>query len=157
MSAEKRGGSNRRELLTAGSAFAVMGLAAAGTGGALFRYMFPVVSYGTPLKFQVPVDDLPETGDEVIFSEMKTVLRRQSETEVAAISLVCTHLGCTVNRVETGFLCPCHGSQYDSDGIVVGGPAPKTLPWLDIRKVPGGKIEIDTGSKLPEHSFFKVV
>ena len=89
--------------------------------------MFPVVSYGTPQKFLVPVEDLPEVGDELIFDDMKVVLRRQTEKEVAAISLVCTHLGCTVNRVETGFLCPCHGSQYDSDGLVVGGPAPKTL------------------------------
>ena len=70
---------------------------------------------------------------------------------------VCTHLGCTVNRVETGFQCPCHGSQYDSDGIVVGGPAPKTLPWLEIKNVPGGQIEIDTGTALPENSFFAVV
>jgi Rieske Fe-S protein len=119
--------------------------------------MFPVVSYGTPQKFLVPVEDLPEVGDELVFDDMKVVLRRQTEKEVAAISLVCTHLGCTVNRVETGFLCPCHGSQYDSDGLVVGGPAPKTLPWLDIKVVPGGQIEIDTGTALPENSFFAVV
>jgi len=153
---KKKDGASRREFLTAGSAFAVMGLAAAGTGGALFKYMWPVVSYGTPSKFLVPVDDLPDVGDEVMFSDMKTVLRRQSETEVAAISLMCTHLGCTVNRVETGFLCPCHGSQYDADGIVVGGPAPKTLPWLEVKRVPGGQLEIDTGTTLPENSFFKI-
>ena len=68
---------------------------------------------------------------------MKTIVRRHSETEIAAISLVCTHLGCTVSRIETGFLCPCHGSQYDGDGNVVGGPAPKTLPWKKLRKFLG--------------------
>lgn len=154
---KKKDGTSRRELITMGSAFGLMGLAAAGTGGALFKYMFPVVSYGTPQKFLVPVDELPDVGDEMIFEEMKVVLRRHTEKEVAAISLVCTHLGCTVNRVETGFLCPCHGSQYDADGIVVGGPAPKTLPWLDIKPVPGSMIEIDTGTALPENSFFEVV
>ena len=157
MADKEKKGASRRELITLGSAFGLMGLAAAGTGGALFKYMFPVVSYGTPQKFLVPVADLPEVGDELVFDDMKVVLRRQSETEVAAISLVCTHLGCTVNRVETGFLCPCHGSQYDSDGIVVGGPAPKTLHWLEIKAVPGGQIEIDTGSELPENTFFAVV
>jgi cytochrome b6-f complex iron-sulfur subunit len=156
MGNEEKQGKSRREMIAVGSAFGLMGLAAAGTGGALFKYMFPVVSYGTPLKFMVPIEDLPDVGDELIFEDQKAVLRRQSETEVAAISLVCTHLGCTVNRVETGFLCPCHGSQYDSDGLVVGGPAPKTLHWLDIKKVPGNQIEIDTGSSLPENSFFTV-
>lgn len=148
---------NRREAMTAGSAFALIGLAAAGTGGALFKYMFPVVSYGAPAKFLVPVDDLPEIGDEIFFSEMKTVIRRQSETEIAAISLVCTHLGCTVNRVETGFLCPCHGSQYDADGVVVGGPAPAALPWLEVKKIPGGQLEVDTGVTLPENTYFSIV
>ena len=156
MGKEEKQGSSRREMIAVGSAFGLLGLAAAGTGGALFKFMFPVVSYGTPQKFLVSLDDLPDIGDELIFEDQKTVLRRQSETEVAAISLVCTHLGCTVNRVETGFQCPCHGSQYDTDGIVVGGPAPKTLPWLEIKKVPGNQLEIDTGSSLPENTFFAV-
>lgn len=156
MEKKKKQNSNRREMIALGSAFGLMGLAAAGTGGAIFKFMFPVVSYGTPQKFLVPIADLPDVGDELIFEDQKTVLRRQSETEIAAISLVCTHLGCTVNRVETGFQCPCHGSQYDTDGLVVGGPAPKTLPWLEIKPMPGGQIEIDTGSSLPENSFFKV-
>ncbi len=153
---DKKEGKSRRELITLGSAFGLMGLAAAGTGGALFKYMMPVVSYGTPQKFLVPVSDLPDVGDELVFSDMKVVIRRQSEKKIAAISLVCTHLGCTVNRVETGFQCPCHGSQYDTDGIVVGGPAPKTLPWLEIKAVPGGQVEIDTGTVLPQNSFFEI-
>jgi cytochrome b6-f complex iron-sulfur subunit len=157
MADKEKKGASRRELITLGSAFGLMGLAAAGTGGALFKYMFPVVSYGTPQKFLVPISDLPEVGDELIFEDQKVILRRQTEKQVAAISLVCTHLGCTVNRVETGFQCPCHGSQYDSDGLVVGGPAPKTLHWLEIKKVPGGQIEIDSGTSLPENSFFAVV
>jgi cytochrome b6-f complex iron-sulfur subunit len=157
MADKEKKGASRRELITLGSAFGLMGLAAAGTGGALFKYMFPVVSYGTPQKFLVPISDLPEVGDELIFEDQKVILRRQTEKQVAAISLVCTHLGCTVNRVETGFQCPCHGSQYDSDGLVVGGPAPKTLHWLEIKKVPGNQIEIDSGTDLPENSFFAVV
>ncbi len=153
MEKKEKTGTSRRELITLGSAFGLLGLVAAGTGGALFKYMFPVVTYGTPKKFLVPVEDLPEVGDELIFEDQKVILRRQSEDEVAAISLVCTHLGCTVNRVETGFQCPCHGSQYDSDGIVVGGPAPKTLHWLSAKRVPGNQIEIDSGTDLPEGSY----
>ena len=156
MENKEKKGASRREMLTLGSAFALLGLVVAGTGGALFKYMFPVVTYGTPKKFLVPIDDLPEVGDELLFEDQKVILRRKSEKELGAISLVCTHLGCTVKRVETGFQCPCHGSQYDSDGIVVGGPAPHTLHWLVIKKVPGNQIEIDSGTDLPEDSYFPV-
>jgi cytochrome b6-f complex iron-sulfur subunit len=45
------------------------------------------------------------------------------------INAVCTHLGCVVpwNASESKFICPCHGSQYDSNGKVVRGPAPLSL------------------------------
>jgi cytochrome b6-f complex iron-sulfur subunit len=45
------------------------------------------------------------------------------------INAICTHLGCVVpwNIAENKFKCPCHGSQYDSTGKVVRGPAPLSL------------------------------
>ncbi|KAF3776244.1 Cytochrome b6-f complex iron-sulfur subunit [Nymphaea thermarum] len=44
-----------------------------------------------------------------------------------AINAICTHLGCIVpwEESENKFMCPCHGSQYDSQGKVVQGPAPQ--------------------------------
>jgi ubiquinol-cytochrome c reductase iron-sulfur subunit len=42
----------------------------------------------------------------------------------------CTHLGCVplANQGDyNGWLCPCHGSQYDSSGRVRKGPAPTNL------------------------------
>jgi ubiquinol-cytochrome c reductase iron-sulfur subunit len=42
----------------------------------------------------------------------------------------CTHLGCIPVAHEgeyDGFLCHCHGSQYDSSGRVRKGPAPANL------------------------------
>lgn len=46
-----------------------------------------------------------------------------------ALKAECTHLGCLVapNPLGDGFTCPCHGSQYDRDGTVVRGPAPRAL------------------------------
>ena len=43
---------------------------------------------------------------------------------------VCTHLGCTPTFGEgkyRGWLCPCHGSVYDTAGRIRSGPAPKNL------------------------------
>jgi ubiquinol-cytochrome c reductase iron-sulfur subunit len=43
---------------------------------------------------------------------------------------VCTHLGCVPNFGTGdygGWLCPCHGSQYDTSGRIRKGPAPLNL------------------------------
>ena len=43
---------------------------------------------------------------------------------------VCTHLGCVPDFGQgpyRGWLCPCHGSVYDTAGRVRAGPAPKNL------------------------------
>ena len=47
-----------------------------------------------------------------------------------ALSLVCTHLGCTVEQAPGGFACPCHGSRYGADGGVTRGPAGRPLRQL---------------------------
>lgn len=50
-----------------------------------------------------------------------------------AISLTCTHQGCTVQLAEDGkFHCPCHGAMFDRDGKVVKGPATKNLPRFQV-------------------------
>jgi glycine/D-amino acid oxidase-like deaminating enzyme/nitrite reductase/ring-hydroxylating ferredoxin subunit len=45
-------------------------------------------------------------------------------------SAVCTHLGGIVswNNAEKSWDCPLHGSRYSPDGVVLEGPAVKTLP-----------------------------
>ena len=49
-----------------------------------------------------------------------------------ALSLVCTHLGCTVEQDGSGFRCPCHGSRYDAQGTVERGPARQSLRQLRV-------------------------
>jgi cytochrome b6-f complex iron-sulfur subunit len=48
--------------------------------------------------------------------------------------LVCTHLGCVVpwSALNNKFMCPCHGSQYDTTGAVVRGPAPLPLELAHV-------------------------
>jgi cytochrome b6-f complex iron-sulfur subunit len=56
------------------------------------------------------------------------LLYRKDESTVLAFSRKCTHLGCAVGEFKNGVaLCPCHGSQYDTSGNVIKGPAPKPL------------------------------
>ena len=51
-----------------------------------------------------------------------------------ALNAICTHLGCVVpwSAADNKFMCPCHGSQYNSDGGVVRGPAPLPLALAHV-------------------------
>jgi cytochrome b6-f complex iron-sulfur subunit len=45
-----------------------------------------------------------------------------------ALTAICTHEQCTVTGFDNQrYVCPCHGSQYDTSGWVVNGPAPTAL------------------------------
>lgn len=51
----------------------------------------------------------------------------------AAISLTCTHQGCTVKQADDGkFHCPCHGAVFAADGKVLKGPAQRDLPKFQV-------------------------
>lgn len=55
---------------------------------------------------------------------------------VRAFSGRCTHMGCAVEwRVAAKrFVCPCHNSNFDANGKVISGPAPKPLPAYSAKK-----------------------
>jgi Rieske Fe-S protein len=56
-----------------------------------------------------------------------------SEGEFKGFSAICTHAGCTLNKVADGTIdCPCHGSKFHLDGSVAHGPAAKPLESADV-------------------------
>jgi cytochrome b6-f complex iron-sulfur subunit len=63
-------------------------------------------------------------------------------SRVYAISTICTHLGCIVKASPEGFACPCHGSEFEADGSVRRGPAPRALDWLEVTTT-GGLIVVN--------------
>ncbi|XHU96203.1 MAG: FAD-dependent oxidoreductase [cyanobacterium endosymbiont of Rhopalodia gibba] len=66
-----------------------------------------------------------------------------------AISLTCTHQGCTVSRQTDGtFLCPCHGTLYDDQGKVFRGPAKQNLPRYKIDQQKKTSIQLISVSTL---------
>jgi ubiquinol-cytochrome c reductase iron-sulfur subunit len=58
---------------------------------------------------------------------------------------VCTHLGCVPNfggGEYGGWLCPCHGSVYDTAGRIRKGPAPRNLDLPTYAFLSDTKIKI---------------
>lgn len=56
---------------------------------------------------------------------------RVQKPEWLILVATCTHLGCVPSNQMKGdyggWLCPCHGSHYDTSGRIRKGPAPKNL------------------------------
>jgi Rieske Fe-S protein len=73
-------------------------------------------------------------GGGLIIAAPPVVLVRGAGDAVHAFSAVCTHQGCTVDKVVGGHIeCPCHGSTFDAaTGAVTGGPAPRPLPTIKV-------------------------
>ena len=77
------------------------------------------------------------------FLEDERVFLIRKGNTFRCLSAVCTHLGCTVNRAEHGFHCPCHGSVFDDQGTVKGGPAPRALTWFLVTLSKDGRLLVD--------------
>ena len=147
-------GVSRRSFLSLaslGSFFAAMGVAAAG----VLRLPNPTVLPGPVRRYKVgPPGEFP-VGSEKRLEKENVFLFRDPEG-VYAISAVCTHLGCTVSRSPNGFACPCHGSTFGPGGKVLGGPAPRPLPWLEISRAADGQLVVLADNEVPEGTRFRV-
>lgn len=67
-------------------------------------------------------------------------LRKRGGT-IEAVSALCPHTGCLVQRAAAGFGCPCHRSDFDEEGNPTGGPAPRSLDRLET-KVEGERLKL---------------
>jgi cytochrome b6-f complex iron-sulfur subunit len=136
--------STRRDFLklVTNAFFSLSGLL--GLGG-LFRFFSFQPDPGPPTEFELgPMEDYPQ-GHQVVRLDIPAVIRH-TEEGIIAISLVCTHLGCTAEENEDGegFTCPCHGSRYNNNGKVLEGPATKNLPRYRIEEQADGTLRLYT-------------
>lgn len=143
----------RRALTLLGWAGVVLSGLIAVVGNVLF--LKPAVSYGPAMRFRVGRAGDFKEGIKELFEEERVVVVRE-RLGIAAISVTCTHLGCTIRTSDAGFECPCHGSQFDNDGTVTGGPAPAPLNWYQVSIAPNGELEIDKSIKVPQGTYFQV-
>ncbi len=113
------------------------------TGAAVMGFLYPNAMKTPPSEFSIgrPEDVLATEGK--VFLPKQKAFVEVSSGKVRVQTAVCTHLGCTVNAVETGYACPCHGSTYDLIGRNTGGPAPRPLVFFKIHKGASGELLVD--------------
>lgn len=139
-------------LLGVGAGFALLGGFSTAVGG----FLYPNALKTPPSVFSIgrPEDVLSTQGK--VFLQKQKVFIEVSAGKVRAQTAVCTHLGCTVNAVETGYQCPCHGSTYDQEGRNTGGPAPLPLVYFQVYRGAAGDLLVDKSKKIntPEDAWF---
>ena len=144
----------RRRLLTWLSGFGLFGSAIL-SAFSNFVFIKPRATYGPPARFAIGKPDEFPPGTRISLDARRVCVVREG-SKLAAISTTCTHLGCIVGVSDTGFACPCHGSRFDQDGNVTGGPAPKPLPWFKVSLKPNGDLEVDKGIEVPPGTYYNV-
>jgi len=113
--------------------------------GGLFRFFSYQPDPGPSTEFDLGPASSYFAGKMVIRPDIPAIIKVTGEG-IIAISLVCTHLGCTVeeNKEGEGFTCPCHGSRYNKDGRLLKGPANKDLIRYRIEELEDGTLKLFT-------------
>lgn len=109
--------------------------------GGLLRFLDYEPNPAPQTEFDLgPASNYP-LGSRTLLSDPPAVLLH-AESGFSALSLVCTHLGCTLNDQANGFVCPCHGSTFDADGNVTHRPADKPLHYLRVELSDDGNLKL---------------
>ena len=148
---------NLMNLILLGSVATTVG----GLGGPFLYYFYPASSGdsgGALIAKDAVGDDVTfkgwlethQAGERKLVQGLKgdatyLIVKEDKTIETYGLVAVCTHLGCVVpwNKAENKFMCPCHGSQYNSEGKVVRGPAPLSLALSHVEDA-DGKVALST-------------
>jgi len=111
--------------------------------GGLLRFLSYQSHPAAPTEFVLGAPSDYAAGSRTVLPQVPALLIR-STSGISALSLVCPHLGCTVDPQPDGFTCPCHGSHFDLQGKLVRGPATKGLTALRVEVAADGKLHLFT-------------
>jgi cytochrome b6-f complex iron-sulfur subunit len=135
-----------------GLAWGAFSAASAAALAATGRFMFPNVLNEPPQQFKAGFPSEYGMGVDERWKEKFGVWLVRTPDDIDqhasgfyALSVTCTHLGCTPNYLsaENKFKCPCHGSGFRITGVNFEGPAPRPLERVRIVLAEDGQILVD--------------
>jgi cytochrome b6-f complex iron-sulfur subunit len=135
-----------------GLAWGAFSAASAAALAATGRFMFPNVLNEPPQQFKAGFPAEYGIGVDERWKEKFGVWLVRTTEDIEqhvsgfyALSVTCTHLGCTPNYLsaESKFKCPCHGSGFRLTGVNFEGPAPRPLERVRIVLAEDGQILVD--------------
>jgi cytochrome b6-f complex iron-sulfur subunit len=83
------------------------------------------------------LSDLPTPGSAPIAYPQGRFWLVHADQGLLALHSTCTHLDCLCNwnAEQAHFVCPCHGSVFDTQGQRLKGPAPRALDRFVVQIV----------------------
>ena len=113
---------------------------------------------GTPPKQLLEAGPVDSFGLNTVSGFMggRFYLARQQDGGFIALSLRCTHLGCSVSweNEKKRFICPCHSSSFDIRGEVYNPPAARALDYYPVL-IENGVVKVDIGTLRERNAFRK--
>ncbi len=160
-----------RRLFILGGFWTTISLALVGLLGPSLDFSWPRKVAGATRRVFVSAGRIPKRGeDPVAIPEGRFFLvnlepgvtphGEKTEGGLLAMWRKCPHLGCTVpwrsdftfGDVTGWFRCPCHGSTYTKEGgVLVFGPAPRSLDLFEVETQDDGSIVVTTGVTVAEN------
>lgn len=124
---------------------ASMALLLAQTGGWLVWFGLPRFREGE-FGGTFTVTSLPQVNSSPAGYPEGKFWMSSTDDGIAALYMVCTHLGCLFKWVEANerFECPCHGSKFELNGKYIEGPAPRSLDRFEITVLTSGGQQLVT-------------
>lgn len=106
-----------------------------------------LASINEPTKKSILVEQ--RDGWRKVVSEKAVYVIKDAGGQLAVLSSVCPHLGCSVPWVaeKNVFVCPCHVGRFAHDGKLLGGPPPRGMDRLECR--------IENGVLQVHHQYFR--
>ncbi len=150
---------SRRAFLDKSISVIGWGVVATSLGAGLFeniRFLYPSVVFHPPSKYIIgPIQEFSVDANPDAYGVISVDTRFKKEhrffvvrekARIYALYARCTHLGCTINWFEDLkiFKCPCHGSEFHSNGREFAGPAPRPLDRHHISLDSEKRIIVDT-------------
>ena len=139
--------------LTLGWLAAIFAVSASAAGAV--RFLVPNVLFEPDQRFKAGKPEDYLDGSVTFLDEERVFVVRKGNT-FRCLSAICTHLGCTVNRADKGYHCPCHGSVFDDQGVVKGGPAPRALDWFLVTLSKDNRLLVDKGQRVTEEKYLVI-
>ena len=132
----------RRDFLKL-STHTLLALAGALGVGGLLRFLSYQYDKTPQTEFEIGrASDFP-FNSRIVLAYIPAVIVHDKDG-LQALSLQCTHLGCSVEPRNFGFECPCHGSRFDPTGVTLKGPAVSSLKKLRIEESEDGALRVFT-------------
>jgi cytochrome b6-f complex iron-sulfur subunit len=153
------GSTGRREFFS--QLWSILGVVALGE---LVFFTLSMLRPGKKFQNENPTSSIKIAGNVADFAVNSVIadrinkyfLIRMADGGFLALSLTCSHLGCSVlwEEEKKQFICPCHSSAFDKTGNVINSPAPRPLDYYPV-SISAGKVMVDTGQKIKRRQFEK--